>query len=181
MENLTGELVTERMTEFIENRLQQNTDFQDCQARVQSILDELEKRKHNNETGELFNKLNKELSQYVNTAYCLGYHHGQEDRAIYEKRDERKTQKEQTIGLEDMTELIYILDAYRDLNISLFGTEMVLQFNKGNLGALSRIYAVIQHNISADLPDDKFAEINKILRDTSLDPKERAKILLAIE
>ena len=51
-------------------------------------------------------------------------------------------------------------------------------FNEGCIGALSRIYKVIEHNACADMRKKDFKKGDKILLDASLTPEERAKKLL---
>lgn len=75
---------------------------------------------------------------------------------------------------QDMTELIYIHDAYKALNIALFGAEMALRFNEGYIGTLGRIYQVIDNNVSENMKSVS----TQILADTSIKPEMRAKMLL---
>lgn len=78
----------------------------------------------------------------------------------------------------DMTDLIYIHDAYNVINEALFGSEMALGFNEGNFGILSRVYRVIERNVAEELKKNNGDEFCEILMDTSRTPKERAKLLL---
>lgn len=82
------------------------------------------------------------------------------------------------IGLEDMIHLIYIMEAYRMLNITCCGEEIMMGFDEGCIGALSRIYKVIEHNACEDMRKDDFKKGDKILLDDSLTPEQRAKKLL---
>lgn len=89
-----------------------------------------------------------------------------------------KTKEPAGMDLEDMVHLIYIMDVYRKLNITCCGEEIMMGFNEGCIGALSRIYKVIEHNACADMRKDDFKKGDKILLDTSLTAEERAKKLL---
>lgn len=75
---------------------------------------------------------------------------------------------------QDMADLIYIHDAYKALNIGLFGKEMALMFHEGAIGALGRIYQVIDNNVSENMKSVS----TEILADTSIEPEMRAKMLL---
>lgn len=51
-------------------------------------------------------------------------------------------------------------------------------FDEGCIGALSRVYKVIAHNVCAEMRENDFAKEDEVLLDTSLTPEERAKKLL---
>lgn len=78
------------------------------------------------------------------------------------------------MDIETMTELIRIHDAYKAFNAVMLGTEMSLGFDEGYIGALGRIYGVIEKNV----PEKMEAVSTEILADTSTEPKMRAKMLL---
>lgn len=82
------------------------------------------------------------------------------------------------MGLEDMIHLVYIMDAYRKLNITCCGEEIMMGFDEGCIGALSRIYKVIEHNACENMRKDDFRKGDKILLDDSLTAEERARKLL---
>ncbi len=48
------------------------------------------------------------------------------------------------ISVKDMTDLVYVYDAYIAINKALFGDAMFLSFHEGNFGKISRICNVIQ-------------------------------------
>ena len=73
-----------------------------------------------------------------------------------------------------MTELIQIHDAYKALNTALFGGEMLLMYYEGYMGALGRIYEVIDRNVLESMKADS----TEILADTSMEPEKRARMLL---
>lgn len=91
---------------------------------------------------------------------------------------ECETKEPAGIDLEDMIHLVYIMDAYRQLNITCCGEEIMMGFNEGCIGTLSRIYKVIEHNACASMRKDDFKKGDKILLDNSLTPEQRAKKLL---
>lgn len=81
------------------------------------------------------------------------------------------------MDVQDMADLIYIRDAYKALNKSLFGSEMTLVFYEGHMGALGRVFRVIERNVSDKWKKDDDGAM-KILDDISLAPEIRAEILL---
>ncbi|MCI8339422.1 MAG: hypothetical protein HFH62_12240 [Lachnospiraceae bacterium] len=82
------------------------------------------------------------------------------------------------LDLKDMTELLYIHDAFDKLNTILLGTELLVCTDEGILGAFSRIHAVIERNISTTFKESDCQDIWKVADNTSLTPEQRAKILL---
>ena len=85
------------------------------------------------------------------------------------------------ISVQDMTDLLYIHDAYDNLNTSLLGVELVVDYHEGNLGALSRIHTVIQRNAAEELKKNDYKAVWEIAEDTSLTPEERARMLLMLK
>lgn len=84
------------------------------------------------------------------------------------------------ISIEDMTDLIYLQDAYDELSYALFGEKMALGLHDGNFGALSRIFQLIQRNAIEELKKDDCESVWRIASDTSMTPEERAKQLLGM-
>lgn len=84
------------------------------------------------------------------------------------------------MSIEDMTELIYIQDAYDELCCALFGEKVAMGFHEGNLGALSRVFQLIYRNTIEELKREDCEDVWKIASDISLTPEERAKQLLGI-
>lgn len=78
------------------------------------------------------------------------------------------------LSIRDMTELIQIHDAYKALNTAMFGGEMSLMYYEGYMGALGRIYEVIDRNVRESMKPVS----TEILADTSMEPGKRAKMLL---
>ena len=51
------------------------------------------------------------------------------------------------LNAKDMADLLYIHDACDKLNITLLGTELMVGYHEGVLGALSRIHGIIERNV----------------------------------
>jgi len=81
------------------------------------------------------------------------------------------------MDIRDMSDLICVRDAYKAMNKSLHGEEMVLGFHEGYLGALGRVFRVIERNISKKWKKDDDSAM-RILDAISLRPEERARLLL---
>jgi len=82
--------------------------------------------------------------------------------------------RESGLSLQDMTDLIRIHDAYKALNTALFGGEMSLMYYEGYMGALGRIYEVIDNHVLESMKPVS----TEILANTSMEPEKRAKMLL---
>lgn len=82
------------------------------------------------------------------------------------------------ISVQDMAELLYIHDAYDELNQALFGTSMVLGFQEGNWGSLSRIHNLIERNAAERLKKNNYNDVWKIAENKSMSPEKRAQMLL---
>ena len=78
------------------------------------------------------------------------------------------------LSLQDMTDLIRILDAYKGLSEALFGVEISLMCYEGYMGELGRLYEVIDRNVLESMKPTS----TEILADTSIEPGIRAKMLL---
>lgn len=85
-----------------------------------------------------------------------------------------KEKRESGLDLQDMTDLIRIHDAYKALNTALFGGEMSLMYYEGYMGALGRIYEVIDNHVLESMKPVS----TEILANTSMEPEKRAKMLL---
>lgn len=185
MENLMKDIVANRMADPLECQLEKNVEFQDCRERVSHLFDKLKNklagsRKKSKLLDEVGKAMNDYTCRYGEMAYYLGFHDGMsvglEHGNICSQKEDRT---EQTgMSIEDMTHLIYIMDAYRELNIAFCGEEMMLGFEEGCIGSLSRIYKVIAHNVCNEMRENDFAKEDEVLLDTSLTPEQRAKKLL---
>ena len=84
------------------------------------------------------------------------------------------------MSIKDMTDLVYVYDAYVAINKALFGGAVFLAFYEGNFGAISRIFNVIERNVIEELKKDDYKAAWEILDDISMTPEERAKKLLGM-
>lgn len=82
------------------------------------------------------------------------------------------------MSVKDMADLVYVYDAYITINKALFGDAVLLGFYEGNFGAISRIFNVIERNVTDRLKKDDYKETWEILDNTLMSPEERAKRLL---
>ena len=67
------------------------------------------------------------------------------------------------ISRQDMTDLVYVYDAYITINKALFGDTVLLGFYEGNFGAISRIFNVIERNVADGLKKDDYKTTWEIL------------------
>ena len=120
-------------------------------------------------------------ASYGDTAYTLGFHDGMGVEQEHHEIASMGRQEETMHGFspEDMADLICVLDAYRGLNVFLHGSEVMPCFDEGILGKMSRIYRVINSHLSSKFQQEETGEEKKILSDTSLEPEERAGLLMA--
>lgn len=129
----------------------------------------------NKEERQAFRKYVELHSRIMEISEFAHYYRGHGDCIQHFNRcgffDERE---EKRLGVRDMTELIQLHDTYKSLNSALFGGELVLGFDSGYIGALGRIYKVIDDNI----PKCMQSNSTEILADTSIEPEQRAKMLL---
>ena len=82
------------------------------------------------------------------------------------------------MSVKDMADLVYVYDAYITINKALFGDAVLLGFHEGNFGTISRIFNVIERNVSDGLKKDDYKATWEILDNTSMPPEDRAKRLL---
>ena len=82
------------------------------------------------------------------------------------------------ISLRDMTDMIYVYDAYCAINRALFGEAVFFGFSDGNWGTMTRMFNVIERNVADELKKDNFKEAKAILDSSLLTPEERARKLL---
>ncbi len=82
------------------------------------------------------------------------------------------------ISVQDMTDLLYMNDAYDQINRALFGNDMFLGYKEGNFGMLSKVHDLIKRNCATELKKNDYKDLWKIAEDTSISPEKRAKMLL---
>lgn len=153
-------------------------------APVQDIKQNLED-KLSDDDKEQFSKMGKEteslLCKCVEIAYNAGFRDGVDTGIRYEDCEEKSVymEKEQhAISVEDMTDLLTIYEAYQTMIVTLIGEETILGYDKGCLGAMTRVLAVIENNASKDLKEE---DIDDIVLDISLEVEEKARKLLGME
>lgn len=90
--------------------------------------------------------------------------------------------KRSMFSLEDMTDMVRMYDAVKQLNITLFGHNEYHEKEDGVLGALDRIYFIIHNGIGCMLEflgdDESDESITYILDEVDDTPERRAKMLL---
>lgn len=184
MEFSVREISKERMGEPLDAQLKQHKEFMEIRKQYHNLSEVLqEKLGKDGENREFLIHFDEVVGEYSSSygenAYTLGFHDGM-DLGVEHGRylERKKSENKGDFSLEDMTQLIYVLDAYKSLNKSLLGDEMVLSFQEGYLGALGRIYKVIGNHISEELRVGESSGGGMILSDVSLEPEERAKRLL---
>ena len=177
-----------RMRDEVLQKVEKSAEFQELsrEADVLSeqfpVITELLEGTHMEETHELKKEERQAFRKYVEFHSRImeinefaHYYWGHGDCIQHLNRcgffDEREKNR---LGIRDMAELIRIHDTYKALNSALFGGEMVLGFDSGFIGALGRIYKVIDDNI----PDNMKSASTEILAETSIQPEIRAKMLL---
>ena len=82
------------------------------------------------------------------------------------------------LNKKDMTDLVYIHDAYNNLNTALLGTGLSVNFDEGILGSLSRVDCVIERNADEELKKDDYKLLWKLADDVSIPPEERGNMLV---
>lgn len=165
--------------------LKENEDYTKSRKEYHDLLEQVKQQlSSNGENDDLFLRLDEVVGEYSasygDTAYTLGFHDGMEVEQEHKEiaRMGRQEEKRSGFSLEDMANLIYVLDAYEELNAFFCGAGMAHCFNEGILGKMSRIYKVINDHLAIKFRKGKTGEEEKILQDTSLEPEERAKLLM---
>ena len=124
------------------------------------------------------------LYKCVEIAYSSGFRDGVDIGMTYEGSGKKEqecvsTEKEShTISVEDMTHLLMIYEAYQKLLVTLIGSETILRYDEGCLGAMTGALAVIENNVSKELKEE---DIDEIVLDHLLEPEEKARKLLGME
>lgn len=166
--------------------LNKNEEYTKSRKEYHGLLEQIKKQISSlGKDDGLFLKLDEAVGEYSasygDTAYTLGFHDGmlagQEHNEIAGMG--RQEGKLPGFSQEDMANLIYVLDAYKALNAFLFGTEIALCFDEGILGKMGRIYKIINNHLASKFQKEEMGEEEKILSDTSLEPGERARLLMS--
>ena len=168
--------------------LKQNEEYKNSREKYRKLLQQIRECVSSKEQNDclclqLDEAVGEYSASYGDTAYTLGFHDGMEVGQEHKEvvRMSRQEEKLSGFSLEDMANLIYVLDAYQELNAFLYGTEMMLRFDEGILGRMSRIYKVINNHAALRFQQEEMGRKYKILSDTSLEPEVRAKLLISEE
>lgn len=180
MKHMAREIFSERMDE----QLKQNEGYAGSRERYRTLLQWLKEKLCNAQDEKMLLELDESVGEYSceygEAAYVLGFHDGLDmglEHLAYKNGNQLCSAAPLT--MEDMTDLIYIYDAYKALNVFLLGNETVLTFQEGVIGEMGRIYRVLGHYVPASGIDGELSEAQKILADVSLEPRERAKKIFA--
>ncbi|MDE7327025.1 MAG: hypothetical protein K2N63_12275 [Lachnospiraceae bacterium] len=182
MQNLE-ELADQHMSETLDKILQQDKEYQKRKKQYCEVLEEIKKHLNlkNSKDHNLFLKLDEIVGDYSasygDATYSLGYREGVAIGLEY-GNTVREQQKTKNITIEDMTDLIKAYDAYNALNIELHGTHKICTYDKEIFGGMGMVYDIINRHISPKFQENDRYDKKKILADTSIEPKERARLLM---
>ena len=188
LENKLNDDYLYRMRDEVLKELEKSEEFQKLSREVDTlsskfpIITDLFEGTHMEDAHELTKVERQAIRKYVELHSRMmemhefaHYYRGHGDCILHFSRCGFIVEQSKTgLSTQDMMELIYILDAYKALNTALFGDEMSLMEYEGYMGALGRIYRVIDNNIPLNMK----TVANEILTDTSIEPEKRAKVLL---
>lgn len=184
MRHIVEEFAVPRMGKPLDKILKQDDKYQKRKKQYHEVLEEIKKyfNVDNPKDIRLLLKLDETVGDYSasygDAAYSLGFHDGMEVGLEHGNTGREQLEKTMKITIEDMANLIQILDAYKALNIAFHGEYVGYTFDEGIFGKMGMIYEVINRHISPKLRENNMYEKEKILADTSLEPKERARLLM---
>ncbi|MDE6852782.1 MAG: hypothetical protein K2J67_09925 [Lachnospiraceae bacterium] len=116
---------------------------------------------------------------YGVVAYRLGYGDG-----VRVGMEKKAAGKRSIFSLGDMTDLVRMYDAVKQLNITLYGHDEYHEGEDGVLGALDRVYYIIHNGIGCMLEflgeDESDESITYILDEVDGSPQRRAAMLLGM-
>lgn len=183
MENLSDEMVEIRMGEPLEKRLQKDDVYMQRQKELVGVLRECweirprTKKQRVRKSDIIWDSIGRYNYSYGETAYRLGYEDG-----VRAGMEQKAAGKRSMFSLEDMTDMVRMYDAVKQLNITLFGQNEYHEKEEGVLGALDRVYYIIHNGIGCMLEfqgDDEFDQsITYILDRIDEAPEKRAEMLL---
>jgi len=180
MENIPEKIVKTRMTEPLEMELRKRGVIQNQQVKMKEAMDRWNKGLEiTEERLEAYIRVEDAVNRYCyiygETAYRLGYSDG--TLAGMEKSTDGK---KSVLSLGDMTSLIYMYDAIKQLNITMLGNVEVHQRENGVFGALDRIYEIILNGVCAEiaLSDENEQYVFSVLDKDTGEPEKRARELL---
>ncbi len=183
MERLSDELVEKRMGEPLETMLQKDHKHIQKQKELSNVLRKYcenplrTKRQRVREDDKIWDSIGRYNYSYGEAAYRLGYEDG-----VRVGMEKKAAGKRSMFSLEDMTDMVRMYDAVKQLNITLFGHNEYHENEDGVLGALDRVYFIIHNGIGCMLEflgdDESDESITYILDDVDDTPERRAKMLL---
>jgi len=182
MNKLSDKLVEIRMGDPLEKRLKENRRFMQRQKELADILREnweipQTKKQRVKKSDKIWDSIGRYNYSYGETAYRLGYEDG-----VWVGMEQKVSGKRSLLSLEDMTDLVRMYDAVKQLNTTLYGSNEYHEKDEGVLGALERVYYVIHNGIGYKLEflgeDESDESITYILDGVDGSPEKRAKMLL---
>lgn len=172
----------ERTGKPLDKVLKHDEEYQKRKKQYHEMLEKMRKCLYEDTTrdGNIILELDEAVGDYSasygDAAYSLGFRDGMEVGLEYKISGKEQQTMEMTI--QDMTDLIQVHDAYKELNTSLHGDFTAYAFDEGIFGKMSRIYPVITRHFLPKYQEDDMCDGEKILADTSIEPEERAKLLM---
>lgn len=173
----------ERTGKPLDSVLKHDAEYQKKKKRYHEISEKMKNKLFHEDTSrddniilELDEAFGDYSASYGDAAYSLGFRDGMEIGLEYKITGEEQKIMEMTV--QDMADLIQVHDAYKSLNTSLHGNFTAYAFDEGILGKMSRIYPVIARHFLSKYQENDTHDGEKILADTSMEPEERAKILM---
>ena len=183
MENLTEELLKSRMGEPLEDRLRKDPAYVKEQKELSIILREhweipsRTKKQRVMKSDKIWDCIGRYNYSYGEAAYRLGYEDG-----VRVGMEKKAAGKRSMFSLEDMTDMVRMYDAVKQLNITLFGHNEYHEKEEGALGALDRVYYIIHNGIGCMLEflgeNESDESITYILDEVEDTPERRARMLL---
>jgi hypothetical protein len=183
MEILSEKMIDNRLGEPLEKLLQNDPVYRERQKKLSETLREhweippRTKKQRVWKSDKIWDSIGRYNYSYGKVAYQLGYEDGV--RAGMEKK---AAGKRSMFSLEDMTDMVRLYDAVKQLNITLFGHDEYHEKEEGVLGALDRVYYIIHNGIGCRLEflgeDESDESITYILDKMDDSPEIKAKMLL---
>lgn len=183
MEKLSDELVEIRMGEPLETMLQKDHKYMRRQKELAGVLRECweirprTKKQRVRKSDKIWDSIGRYNYSYGEAAYRLGYEDG-----VRVGMEKKAAGKRSMFSLEDMTDMVRMYDAVKQLNITLFGHNEYHEKEEGVLGALDCVYYIIHNGIGCMLEflgeDESDESITYILDEVDDTPERRAAMLL---
>ncbi len=176
-------LKRERTGKPLDEFLKHDEEYQKSKRRYHDTLEKVRKciNKDTSQDSSIILELDEAVGDYSasygDAAYSLGFQDGMEV-DLESRKDTGREQELMEIILQDMIDLIQVHDAYKELNTNLHGQFTAYAFDEGLLGKMGRIYEVINRHLSLKYQKDDACDRENILADISMEPEERAKLLM---